>query len=478
MSTSELAVSTITSPRSAPVRSRSRHVRHGYSYWHPRMQAAADFITIAFGLWMAHVIHPDSVATPGHWHSPLGIVGVALIVISLLAQLGAYSPQATPMNIVETEKLIRGISFALIIATAICLLAQARFASLAWSSGFVLMVLLVVQRDISHLITDWMRRRGYGVRRVLICGSQCYSQLGKLLTSNPHTGRLCVGFVHDMFCPTASATRQPGWLGPSSDLEKIAKERAVEEVVVAAGCLSQDEIAKLASDCERLHLRLSVALDILDGHDSEFHYEQLGSITIARYETPARISNTPALKRTIDIASSAILLILLSPVFVLTAILIKLGSKGPVFFRHVRIGKEGKRFLLWKFRSMRADAFPYARSPGCDSDSRLTRVGRVMRRLSIDELPQLINVLRGDMSLVGPRPEMPFLVEQYGPMERRRLRVKPGITGLWQISPARAEPIHENMEFDLFYIQHQNIFLDCAILLRTITAVIRGIGAT
>jgi len=113
-----------------------------------------------------------------------------------------------------------------------------------------------------------------------------------------------------------------------------------------------------------------------------------------------------------------------------------------------------------------------------DTDPRLTNIGRALRRLSIDELPQLLNVIQGNMSLVGPRPEMPFIVAKYGPQERMRLSATPGITGLWQISPARAMPIHKNLQFDLFYIESRNIFLDIAILLRTITAVVRGIGAT
>jgi lipopolysaccharide/colanic/teichoic acid biosynthesis glycosyltransferase len=126
---------------------------------------------------------------------------------------------------------------------------------------------------------------------------------------------------------------------------------------------------------------------------------------------------------------------------------------------------------------MRTDAPQYASSPTSDRDWRLTRVGRVIRRLSIDELPQLINVLSGEMSLVGPRPEMPYLVYRYTEAERERLTIKPGITGLWQVSPARAYPIHENLQYDLHYIRHQNMLLDGAILLRTIIAVIRGVGA-
>lgn len=178
-----------------------------------------------------------------------------------------------------------------------------------------------------------------------------------------------------------------------------------------------------------------------------------------------------------DSVGSLLLLLLLAPFFLLVAVLVKLDSDGPVFFRQTRIGKNGEPFSIWKFRSMRVDADSYARSPVSDSDPRLSRIGRVLRRLSIDELPQLLNVIKGEMSLVGPRPEMPFIVERYGSFERQRLRVKPGITGLWQISPARAMPIHENLDYDLFYIENQNLVLDCVILLRTINVVMRGIDA-
>jgi lipopolysaccharide/colanic/teichoic acid biosynthesis glycosyltransferase len=182
-------------------------------------------------------------------------------------------------------------------------------------------------------------------------------------------------------------------------------------------------------------------------------------------------------KRFSDVAVSLFLLVVLFPLFPLVAILIKLDSSGPVFFRHYRIGKDGQPFELWKFRSMRAEVPEYEASPRSAIDWRLTRIGRLIRRMSIDEIPQLINVLKGDMSLVGPRPEMPFIVARYHTLARERLAVRPGITGLWQISPARAFPIHENFQYDLHYIRNQNIVLDCAILARTIAAVIHGVGA-
>ncbi len=184
-----------------------------------------------------------------------------------------------------------------------------------------------------------------------------------------------------------------------------------------------------------------------------------------------------AIKRASDIAVSLVLLALFLPVFILVAALIQLDSPGPAIFRQRRIGKNGEEFLLWKFRSMHVDAPKYAPSPTSALDPRLTRIGRLIRRVSADELPQLVNVLKGEMSLVGPRPEMPFIVDRYTSLERCRLAAKPGITGLWQVSPARAFPIHENLQFDLHYIHHQNLMLDGAILLRTIAAVLQGVGA-
>jgi lipopolysaccharide/colanic/teichoic acid biosynthesis glycosyltransferase len=183
------------------------------------------------------------------------------------------------------------------------------------------------------------------------------------------------------------------------------------------------------------------------------------------------------MKRSYDVVGALFFLIMLLPLGFLVALLIKFDSSGPVFFRHQRIGRDGKQFVLWKFRSMRTDVPKYGISPQSTSDERLTRIGRLIRRLSIDELPQLINVLRGNMSLVGPRPEMLFIVDGYSPFERKRLAAKPGLTGLWQISPARAFPIHENLQYDFHYISNQNLLLDFAIILRTIAAVIRGIGA-
>ena len=211
---------------------------------------------------------------------------------------------------------------------------------------------------------------------------------------------------------------------------------------------------------------------------SDAHRQEIGTRAAPRSIPTQPTAVSFRLKRTLDVVIGTAMVILVLPLCLVVALVIKIDSRGPALIRQRRVGKNGVPFTMWKFRSMYSDVACYARSPVSDVDPRLTRFGRRLRRLSIDELPQLLNVLTGDMSLVGPRPEMPFIVEKYSSHERLRLLATPGITGLWQISPARARPIHENLVFDLFYVANRNIFLDLAILLRTLSAVVRGIGAT
>ncbi len=180
-------------------------------------------------------------------------------------------------------------------------------------------------------------------------------------------------------------------------------------------------------------------------------------------------------KRACDPVLALIGIVITSPVWLTAAILVRLDSAGPVLFRQERVGKDGRRFLIYKFRSMHSDAPMYEVSPDNPGDKRITRIGRFLRMCSLDELPQLLNVLKGEMSLVGPRPEMPFLVQQHRALHRERLQVIPGITGLWQLSPARAARIHENVQYDSYYVRNRNLSMDLAILLYTPLRLLRGI---
>ncbi len=181
------------------------------------------------------------------------------------------------------------------------------------------------------------------------------------------------------------------------------------------------------------------------------------------------------LKRLWDFCIALLLCFVLFPLFITIIVCILLDNFGPPIFCQTRVGQHGKQFRMYKFRTMRCAAEPYALTPMDSSDCRITRVGRLLRRTSLDELPQLLNVLRGEMSLVGPRPEMPFITECYTPFQKQRFTVTPGMTGLWQISPHRNQAIHEHMEYDLFYIKHASFFFDLGIILLTPFFLFRGI---
>jgi putative colanic acid biosynthesis UDP-glucose lipid carrier transferase len=171
------------------------------------------------------------------------------------------------------------------------------------------------------------------------------------------------------------------------------------------------------------------------------------------------------LKRAVDVAVAIIgFAVMALPMLVIVLALLVSGT--PVLFRQTRIGEGGRPFTMYKFRTMNKEADPYAPKP-LETATHVTRVGRVLRASGLDELPQLWNVLRGDMSLVGPRPEMPFIVERYDPAYRLRLQARPGLTGLWQISTVRNQPINHGIEYDLFYLAHRRLVLDVWILYRT-----------
>jgi lipopolysaccharide/colanic/teichoic acid biosynthesis glycosyltransferase len=182
-------------------------------------------------------------------------------------------------------------------------------------------------------------------------------------------------------------------------------------------------------------------------------------------------------KRIIDVLISVAALVLFSPFWLLLIVLVKIDSKGAAVFGHIRVGKNGKSFRLYKFRTMHEGVSNAEFAPTNLRDKRITRMGKFLRRTSLDEVPQFWNVIKGEMSFIGPRPEMQFLVAKYDPMQKRRLLVKPGITGLWQVAGRKDLPLHENAEYDYFYILHQSFFLDLQILLKTISVVISGKGA-
>jgi lipopolysaccharide/colanic/teichoic acid biosynthesis glycosyltransferase len=255
----------------------------------------------------------------------------------------------------------------------------------------------------------------------------------------------------------------------------MLRRMAIEEIAVC-DALPESELNHIREVAQAANCSLSLVnnQEVLTNRMPTWVWEMDGLfVATTSMSEPSRFYSIN--KRIFDIVSSAILIALSLPVWALLAIAIRLESKGPIFFRQTRIGQNGRPFEILKFRSMKVDAPKYARSPDEHSDPRITRVGRFLRQTSFDEVPQLINVLKGDMSMVGPRPEMPFITAEYGPLEATRLTVPQGITGLWQLSADRRYAIHQSLEYDLYYIQNRTILMDIAILLHTLVYAAKGI---
>lgn len=267
-------------------------------------------------------------------------------------------------------------------------------------------------------------------------------------------------------------------IGNSADLGRLLGEWKIEEVFVAAPHLSAGEQLNLINLGEAPGLRVQLVSNLFGVIASQAKVDEIAAFPVITLKDGHLPWVQRAMKRTLDLvvalAGTAAWLVLFHWWI---ALWIKRDSPGPVFFAQERVGRDGRHFRMLKYRTMQVDAEAYAVAPTSQDDPRITAAGRWLRKTSLDELPQLLNVLAGSMSMVGPRPEMPFIVAQYEEWQKRRLDVKPGITGLWQVIGRKNLPLHLNMEYDFYYIRNQSLLLDIEILLRTAPAVLKGRGA-
>jgi exopolysaccharide biosynthesis polyprenyl glycosylphosphotransferase len=348
---------------------------------------------------------------------------------------------------------------------------------------------LSLSRLIERQIAARLWRRGIGVDRVVIVGAgQVGRAIMRSILARPDLGYRPIGFVDDDPKKQATDIGPFRALGGTSALATILENEAVDQVIISLPWMSHRKVLRIIADSERRGVRARFVPDLLQMSLSQVDTDVLDGVPLIGMKETSLKGGKIALKRFIDIAMSSGLLVLLSPLLFLIAILIKLDSPGPVFFRQTRLGRGAKPFTCYKFRSMREDAeavkpqlrgLNEAEGPifKIKDDPRITGVGRVIRRFSLDELPQLINIFRGDMSLVGPRPPLPSEVEGYEDWHHDRLKIPAGLTGLWQVMGRSDLSFDEMVMLDLYYAENWSLWLDFKIMLRTIPTVLFARGA-
>ncbi len=356
-------------------------------------------------------------------------------------------------------------------------------------AAFFITIFLGISRFLIQRAQAHLRQYGVGVERLLLVGA---GDVGRMVmrnvTARPDYGYQIIGFVDDN--PSKSSTDIGPYraLGPIENFDELIQHHAIDSVVVCLPWQSHRMIQRLLRACEQHGVRALVIPDLFQLTKNQMQVEDLNGIPLISTREISIQGVNFVVKRFSDLLLASVATLLLTPFFLTIAAAIRLDSPGPIFFIQTRIGRNGTPFRCYKFRSMVEDAdtlrselagLNEASGPlfKVRDDPRRTRVGRFLRRYSLDELPQLFNVLKGDMSLVGPRPNLPEEVAQYQEWHKKRLSVSPGITGLWQVSGRSDLTFDEMVLLDIYYVENWNLFIDFTILLRSIPAVLRGRGA-
>ncbi len=345
---------------------------------------------------------------------------------------------------------------------------------------------MIFWRAIARLVFRWRLSHNAVQRRVLIIGAgEGGHRLGDLISSKPEFGLKVAGYLDD---DPAKRQSNHDLLGSLDDARRVVAAQQVEDVVVALPRSASERLNWIVSELHDLPVKVWVIPDYFSLALHRATVEEFAGVPMLDLRAPALSEYQRIVKRCFDLLVTILGLPFALLFGSIIAIAIRLDSPGPVLYRSVRLGENGRLFGMLKFRTMvcNADSLRHLvdrydengnlvhKTP---NDPRITRVGRFLRKSSLDEMPQILNVLRGEMSLVGPRPELPDLVEKYLPWQRKRFAVPQGMTGWWQIHGRSDKPMHLHTDEDLFYVQHYSIWLDLQILLKTIWVVLRGKGA-
>jgi len=404
---------------------------------------------------------------------------VSLIIMGVFALQGLYAMQVTRRAVEEFTRIFSGISIGFMIIIVYIFLSaelfQSRFIVLAAYIFAVIFVSLgryIIKRTQQHLLS-----RGMGIHRVLLAGNGKFAPaLAEVFVRRPDLGYRVVGMVDNI-----------SWIS----LEEVYKDKGIDEIIQSNPTLSAADNLLILDFCEQYKIDYKYIPNIFETHAVNVNYRQIGTIPLLELKRTPLDGWGRIAKRTVDILGSVIGLVLLSPLFLITALAIRRDTPGPIFYRQVRVGRNTRPFEIFKFRSMHQEFCVGSRYGGKKAeekyrelrqranergdgplfkmrqDPRITRIGRTIRRFRIDELPQLINVLVGDMSLIGPRPHLPEEVKNYRKHHRKLFTIKPGMSGMAQVAGNAGLPFEEEAKLDIAYIENWSLWLDVVLLLKT-----------
>ncbi len=451
-----------------------------------------DSLLVAASLYAAALLRPAL----NHWSfieympAPVIIPGVVYLMASaswvgVLLLLGVYDGRKNYRVIDEISTLTIGSFLAGVSLAGVLYLSYRETSRALFLVFFLFAFLSLVSWRLAARLVFRRQTQKTTLRRVMIVGSGALAKsVGEQVERFANLGWELAGYLDDH--PDDQA---PGaTLGNLQQARAVAQAHQIDDVLIALPQGPHETTNRLVAELHDLPVKIWAAPDYFYLSLQQAHYENFAGLAMLDLQAPAFSEYQRLIKRWVDLILASLLLIPALLLMGVISVAIRLESRGAAIFKQARVGENGRLFYMYKFRTMIADAEQQRhlvevsdengnlihKSP---DDPRLTRLGRLLRRASLDELPQFINVLKGDMSLVGPRPELPYLVERYEPWQRRRLVVPQGLTGWWQVNGRSDKPMHLHTEDDLYYIQHYSLGLDFKILLMTVATVLRGRGA-